>query len=102
MPSADHLAAAVGEFARRLAREDLLAATARLQATVQGSASIEPLLRLEAALTESWPQDRPLPTHEIVWGLPAARPDGPPAVVVAAYDADGRLLLQLERETRHV
>lgn len=89
---ADHqdVASALLHFADALAHERLLDDTRRLETTVRGPCSLEPLRRAEAAFDTAWPGPG-RPSHEFVWSLLAGDPQT--AISVRAFDSHGKLLL---------
>ncbi|WGM37541.1 hypothetical protein [Caulobacter sp. NIBR1757] len=78
-------------FAQALAWTDLIAVTARVEATLHAAGSLEDLFALEAGLGAGFPE-RP-PVCELMWAGEAADIE-PCGLRLAAFDDAGRVLLR--------
>lgn len=78
-------------FAQALAWTELIAVTARVEATLHAAGSLEDLFALEAGLGAGFP-DRP-PVCELMWAGEAADVE-PSGLRLAAFDDAGRVLLR--------
>jgi hypothetical protein len=85
---------AARRFAQALTWTRLLEVTARVEAALPASGSLEDLLELEAGLIRAWPhQAGPLPVCEMFWTgeTPGGSPRG---LQLSAFDEAGRVLLR--------
>lgn len=78
-------------FAQALAWTQLIAVTARVEATLHAAGSLEDLFALEAGLGAAFP-DRP-PVCELMWAGEASDVE-PSGLRLAAFDDAGRVLLR--------
>lgn len=89
-PDAGALSRAARRFTAALAEQAMLAATARLEARLEGLAEV-PVLQFDAALAAAWPDGAPPPRSEVIWALGAS---ACPALSLCAFDEAGRVLLR--------
>jgi hypothetical protein len=88
---------AARRFTDTLWSEDMLMATARIEAIVH-AAEAEPVFLVEAALRAAWPSAAGVePAHEVVWSRETAV--GGAQLRLRAFDGEGRLLLRRSYET---
>ena len=97
MTQTETLHRAARRFTDALSSEDMLVATARIEAVVH-AAEAEPVFLVEAALRAAWPPAAGAePAREVVWSRETAV--GGAQVRLRAFDGDGRLLLRRSYET---
>jgi hypothetical protein len=85
---------AARRFAQALAWTDLIAVTARVEATLQGAGSLDELFALEKTLGQVWPaRAGRAPICEMTWAGEAPDLDQG-ALRLSAFDQAGRVLLR--------
>jgi hypothetical protein len=85
-------ALAARRFAQALAWTDLLAVTARVEATLHAAGALEELFALEDGFRRAWTSGRP-PFCEMLWAGEGAGLDLG-ALRLSAFDEAGRVLLR--------